>query len=452
VVALVLANGFFVATEFSFVAVRRTRIQQLAADGDARARTVLGRLDHLDAYIAATQLGITLASLALGWIGEPALARLIEPVLARLPGLSEAQRESVAHTVGFALAFATITVLHIVFGELAPKSLALQRPEATALRAAGPIHLFFLAFRPVIFALNAVGNAVVRALGIEPAQGHERVQSAEELMLAVDASREAGLVDPTAHGVVDRAFAFADLDVAHVMVPRTELTAVSLGAALPEVLRVAAASGFTRLPAYAGTIDRVVGVLDVRRLLPLLADLAEAAPATGFAIGDHLQEPQVIPESMPAADVFALLRDAGAQTALVVDEYGGTAGMVSREDLIRALVGGDRDGDERAAADPSHADGRPVLDGLTPLAELADRHGIDLTADGLGVDTLGGYVFARLGRTAELGDEVIAKGGHVLRVEELDGLRVARVRVTPSRPNGGEDPDAAGPLGRASGR
>src|SRR5215211_9004631 len=267
VVALVLANGFFVATEFSLVAVRRTRIQHLASQGDRRAATVLGRLDHLDAYIAATQLGITIASLALGWIGEPALAHLIEPVLARLPGLSEAQRESVAHTVGFALAFATITVLHIVFGELAPKSLALQRPEATALRAAGPIHLFFLAFRPIIFALNAVGNAVVRALGIEPAQGHERVQSAEELMLAVDASREAGLVDPTAHGVVDRAFAFADLDVAQVMVPRTELTALPLEATLPEVLRVAAASGFTRLPVFAGSIDRVVGVLDVRRLL-----------------------------------------------------------------------------------------------------------------------------------------------------------------------------------------
>src|SRR5215212_2505058 len=151
VVALVLANGFFVATEFSLVAVRRTRIQHLASEGDRRAASVLGRLDHLDAYIAATQLGITIASIALGWIGEPALARLIEPVLARLPGLSEAQRESVAHTVGFALAFAIITVLHIVFGELAPKSLALQRPEATALRTAGPIHLFFLAFRPVIF-------------------------------------------------------------------------------------------------------------------------------------------------------------------------------------------------------------------------------------------------------------------------------------------------------------
>src|SRR5215212_2999029 len=143
VVALVLANGFFVATEFSLVAVRRTRIQHLAAEGDKRAVSVLGRLDHLDAYIAATQLGITVASIALGWIGEPALAHLIEPVLDHLPGLSATQRTTLTHSVGFALAFAVITVLHIVFGELAPKSLALQRPEAISLRVSGPIHLFY---------------------------------------------------------------------------------------------------------------------------------------------------------------------------------------------------------------------------------------------------------------------------------------------------------------------
>ena len=436
-VALVLANGFFVATEFSFVAVRRTRIQQLAADGDARARTVLGRLDHLDAYIAATQLGITIASLALGWIGEPALAHLIEPALEHLPGLSEARREAVSRTVGFALAFAIITVLHIVFGELAPKSLALQRPEATSLWTAGPIHLFFVAFRPVIFALNAVGNAVVRALGIEPAQGHERVQSAEELMLAVDASREAGLVDTTAHDIVDRAFTFTDLDVAQVMVPRTELTALPLEATLPEVLRVAADSGFTRLPVFAGTIDHIVGILDIRRLLPLLADLAAAAPSPTFAVTDYADEPRVIPESMPAADVLAILRDAGAQTAIVVDEYGGTAGMVSAEDPVRALLGTGTDRDGRASSISRQPDGSRVLDGLTSLVELSDRGGIDLTGDGVDVETLGGYVFAKLGRMAEIGDEVTTPRGDVLRVEELDGLRVARVRLTGPRADDG---------------
>src|SRR5215217_7865184 len=308
VVALVLANGFFVATEFSLVAVRRTRIQHLASQGDRRAASVLGRLDHLDAYIAATQLGITVASIALGWIGEPALAHLIEPVLERLPGLSSTQRVWVTHTVGFALAFAIITVLHIVFGELAPKSLALQRPEATSLRVAGPIHVFYRAFRPIIGLLNSVGNGVVRLLGIEPASGHERVQSAEELMLMVDASREAGLVDPASHAIVDRAFIFADLAVRHVMVPRTEMIAVPSDASLPDILRLAATSGYTRLPVYARDTDHLIGIINVKHVLLLLADCltgGQVPPVGGqvppvFDIADYLRPLFVVPEAMPA--------------------------------------------------------------------------------------------------------------------------------------------------------
>src|SRR3712207_3536987 len=201
-------------------------MQQLVAEGNRRAVGVLDRLNHLDTYIAATQLGITISSLALGWIGEPALAHLIEPGFERLTFLPEGWREGAKHTVAFALAFSIITALHIVLGELAPKSLALQRPDATSLWVAGPIRGFFVVFRPAIDLLNGVGNAVVRLFGIEPAAGHALVQSAEELQLAVDASREAGLVHQTAHDLVDRAFDFTDLRVRHVMVPRTEITAV----------------------------------------------------------------------------------------------------------------------------------------------------------------------------------------------------------------------------------
>src|SRR5829696_3013802 len=433
VIALVLANGFFVATEFSLVAVRRTRIQHLASEGDRRAAAVLGRLDHLDAYIAATQLGITVASIALGWIGEPALAHLIEPVLERLPGLSSTQRVAVTHTVGFALAFAIITILHIVFGELAPKSLALQRPEATALRVAGPIHVFYLALRPIIAVLNSVGNGVVRLLGIEPASGHERVQSAEELMLMVDASREAGLVDAASHAIVDRAFVFADLAVRHVMVPRTEMVAVPSDAALPAILRLAASSGYTRLPVYADNADHLVGILNVKHLLPLLVEVVgggEPAPPA-FALADHLRPLFVVPETMPAADVLERMRHERVQLAVVVDEYGGTAGIVSLEDLIEALVGEIQD--ERDPVEPKGPapDGSLGLDGLIPLVELRERYDLDLTAEGINVETLGGYVFARLGRPAHIGDEVPARDQR-LRVEELDGLRVARLRLVPA--------------------
>jgi putative hemolysin len=432
VVLLVLANGFFVATEFSLVAVRRTRIQQLASEGNPRAAAVLGRLDHLDAYIAATQLGITIASLALGWIGEPALAHLVEPAVKSLPGVSGESGDDLAHVVGFALAFALITVLHIVFGELAPKSLALQRPEGTSLVAAGPIHLFYLAFRPVIYLLNSVGNGVVRLAGIQPAQGHELVQSAEELMLAIHASREAGLVDAAAHDIVERAFTFTDLSVHHVMVPRTELTAIPIDATLSTVLRSAADSGFSRLPVYTTDTDHIVGILNVKRLTGLLADIADNGQPIAFVVDDYMLAPLVLPERTPAASVLALMRHTGAELALVVDEYGGTAGMVSLEDLVSAIIGEMETDDQPLLSRLAQPDGSRFLDGLISLVELDDRHQIDLTHDGIDVETLGGYVFSRLGRVAVVGDEVTSKDGHRLRVEQMDGLRVALVRLWPN--------------------
>ena len=432
VVLLVLANGFFVATEFSLVSVRRTRIQQLAAGGDRRARRTLDRLDHLDTYIAATQLGITLASLALGWIGEPALSHLIEPGIERLPIGSEGTRETLAHTGGFAIAFATITVLHIVFGELAPKSLALQRPDATSLWVAGPIHGFLILFRPVIYALNAVGNAVVRLFGIEPAAGHTLVQSAEELQLSIAASRAAGLVDQDAHDLVDRAFAFTDLEASHVMVPRTEMTAVRVGASLVDVLLVAGDSGRTRLPVYEDDIDHIIGVLNIKRLLRLMADSIESREdGRDFDLRAFMSEPMMVPESARAADVLGRLRASQMQMALVIDEYGGTAGVVTVEDLVESLVGEIRD--ELEQTEPAAVvspDGSVVIDGLTGLAEAEELHGL-VRDDGVDVETVGGYVFAALGRPAVIGDEVRAFNGRILRVEALDGLRVARVRLMP---------------------
>ena len=420
------------ATEFALVSVRRTRIQQLAAGGDRRAERTLDRLDHLDTYIAATQLGITLASLALGWIGEPALAHLIEPAIERLPVGSEATRATLAHTLGFAVAFAIITALHIVLGELAPKSLALQRPEATSLWASAPIHGFLVLFRPVIYGLKAVGNAVVRLFGIEPAAGHAMVQSAEELQLSIDASREAGLVNQDAHDFVDRAFAFADVEVRHVMVPRTEMAAVRAEASLAEVLRVAGDSGRTRLPVYRGDTDHIVGILNVKRLLHRMAEAVEGGgDAAGFDLMAFVAEPIVVPESVPAAEVLVKLRASPLQLALVVDEYGGTAGLVTIEDLVESLVGEIRD--ELAQTQPdaeAFADGSVVLDGLMGLAQAEALPGFvrDGVAD---VETVGGYVFAALGRPAVAGDEVAMAGGWSLRVEAVEGLRVARVRLTP---------------------
>jgi CBS domain containing-hemolysin-like protein len=425
----VLANGFFVATEFSLVAVRRTRIQHLASEGDRRAATVLGRLDHLDAYIAATQLGITISSLALGWIGEPALAHLIEPLMEHLPGISESSRDTATHTVGFVIAFSVITMLHIVFGELAPKSLALQRPEETALFAGGPIHVFYVAFRPVIALLNTVGNSVVRLLGFQPAAGHERVQSAEELMLAIDASREAGLVNQASHDIVDRAFVFADLAVRHVMVPRTEMIAIRVDASLPDLLQIAATSGYTRLPVYEKDVDHLVGILNIKRVLPVLAEqLENGAEPPSFSIAEQMSPLFLVPESAHAAEVLEKMRRDRFQLAVVVDEYGGTAGIVALEDLVESLVGDIQDEREPVDEDGWTEDGRLSLDGLTSLVELKERYGLNLVDDETDVETLGGYVFARLGRPGEVGDEVVVQN-RLLRVDEMDNLRIARVSI-----------------------
>ncbi len=432
------------ATEFALVSVRRTRMQQLAAEGNRQAVSVLERLTHLDTYIAATQLGITISSIGLGWIGEPAIARLLEPVFDRLTFLPQSTIDAIRHPISFAIAFSIVTALHIVFGELAPKSIALQRPDETSLLTAGPIHFFYVVFRPVIVLLNSIGNAVVRSIGIQPASGHELVQSADELRLAIAASREAGLVEVTAHDLVDRAFLFTDLEARQAMVPRTEMVAVPLTASLDDVLNAAADSGFSRLPVYDQDLDHIVGVINVKRLLPLiLADrnnvtLNGKVPAD-FDIRAHMTDVMAVPETASASGLLTRLRDTHTPMAVVIDEFGGTAGLVTLADLVESLVGEiDDDVNGTDIEEPPATDGSFVLDGLTTVLEAKEFFNLDLEDDEIDVDTVGGYVFSRLGRPGVVGDEVGLPDGRILRVEELDGLRIARIRVLLGRQEAGE--------------
>lgn len=428
-----LANGFFVATEFALVAVRRTRMQQLHEEGNRRASSVLDLLNHLDTYIAATQLGITISSLALGWIGEPAVGHLIEPLIREIPFLPQQRIDAISRTISFVIAFSLITTLHIVFGELAPKSLALQKPEQTSLFAAKPIHIFLSIFRPIIHMLNSVGNWAVRLIGVEPAEGHERVQSAEELQFAIEASREAGLVDETAHDLVNRAFEFPDLAARQVMVPRTEMTAIPITATLPDVMEAAANEGHTRLPVYDGDTDHIIGMLNVKRLMPFLQKtLGNGSQPPHFAIAEHMSEPLYVPESLPAPQLLRLMKEQRIQLAVVIDEYGGTAGIVSLQDLIEELIGDVDDEEQDEPPAPGVVVDPAVIDGLTTILDAVEEYGLDFgDEDELDVDTVGGYVFHRLGRVAVVGDEVVLPGGARLRVEAVEGLRVSRVRILP---------------------
>jgi CBS domain containing-hemolysin-like protein len=456
VALLVLANGFFVATEFALVSVRRTRVQQLAAEGDRRAAAVLDRLTHLDTYIAATQLGITISSLALGWIGEPAVAVVVHDVVAHLPFEIGS---TTTHAISFFLAFSLVTSLHIVIGELAPKSLALQRPEQTSLAVSSWIHAFLVIFRPVIFGLNWVGNQVVKLFGIEPAGGHAMVQSAEELLISIDAAREAGFVNETAHDLVGRAFSFNEIQARHVMVPRTEVTAIPVDATLEQVMLVASETSRTRLPIYEEDTDHIVGIIKVKRLMPVFLAQVEShalargaaansssnghgpvpiqlhaqpdVPSDRFDLRDYMLEPMLVPETLAAAEVFNRMRENAVQMAVVIDEYGGTAGIVTIQDIVAHLVGRVQAQDGEQEGNGESADGVLHLDGLTGLVELREEFDIDLLDEEYDVETLGGYVFFVIGRPAVIGDVVTAPSGHQFVVEELDGLRVARLAVHP---------------------
>ena len=425
VVILVLLNGFFVAAEFALVSVRRTRIDQLVNEGSARARLVQGALVHLDTYIAATQLGITMASLALGFLGEPAIAHLLEPLFEQF--LPTQGAYFTAHGVALVIAFSIATALHIVLGELAPKSIALQRAESTALWVTAPLDIFLKVFRPFIAVLNGIGNAVVRMIGLQPAGGHAAVHSVEELELLVHSSREAGLLQEQQERMVEGVFDFGERRAGQVMTPRTEMDAVPVSIGLGELARHAADARHSRLPVYDGDRDHIIGVVHVKDVLQTLERRTQGKP---FDLRMIMRRVPFVPQSLPLDRVMAELRRQKSHLAIVVDEFGGTAGIVTMEDLLEEIVG-----DVADEFDPTHEaieqlpDGSVTLDGLLAIDEVAERFGLGV--DEPFYETLGGYIFGQLQRAPKVGDTVRVPSDRLLRVEELDGLRVARVRLLP---------------------
>ena len=416
VLALVLANGFFVAAEFSIVAVRKTRVDQLVAEGRRGARAVRRAVTQPDKYIAATQLGITMASLGLGWIGEPALASLIQPALNRLPSLLA---EATAHSVAVAIAFAIVTSLHIVLGELAPKTIALERAEITALLVVKPTELFMKAFSPFIRLLNGTGQAVVRALGLRSMGGHAMVHSEEELKMLVTASQEAGVLEEQEEQMLHRVFGFADLTAAQVMVPRTEIIAVAESMQRAELIDEISRGGYSRVPVYRTSLDDVIGILHIVDLLKPIAS-GEPIHAAAFA-----REALTVPTTLAAGAVLAQMRRRGVREALVIDEYGGTAGMVTFESLMERIVGElATGGGARINVLP---DGSADIDGLVLTAEVNLQFGLHIDQDTF--TTVGGFALGQLGRRPRVGD-VVPIEGRTMRVEALDGIRVARVRLS----------------------
>src|SRR5438045_4392408 len=329
-VALVFANGFFVAAEFSIVTVRKTRVDQLIAEGHRGARAVRRAVSRPESFIAATQLGITMASLGLGWIGEPALASMIQPAFSVVPARLA---ETTAHTIAVALAFAIVTALHITLGELAPKTIALERSETTALLIVPATEIFMKVFWPFIRLLNSAGQGIVSLLGLHSKGGHAMVHSEEELKMLVTASQEAGVLEENEEQMLHRVFDFADLTAGQIMTPRTEISAVAADTPREVIIEHLVHGRHTRLPVYRRNLDDVMGFLYVTDLVGVLA---AGGPVDAGALA---REALTVPETLGADDLLGEMRRRRVREAIVIDEYGGTAGLVTIESLVERIIG-----------------------------------------------------------------------------------------------------------------
>jgi CBS domain containing-hemolysin-like protein len=417
---LVFANGFFVASEFALVGVRRTRVKTLAEAGDRRAQRLLGLIDNLNAYISATQLGITLASLALGWIGEPAVAHLIEAPLAGRVS------DAVLHTIAFAIAFSIITFLHIVLGELAPKTLALERAERVALAIAWPMQTFYKIFYWPIRLLDWTGTRTVRLFGLRPSSNHAAIYTEEELRHLIDISHKSGHLEADERQLINRVFDFSEAEVSEAMVPRTAAVALPVTATLEEAEDAFINSGYSRLPVYRERFDNVVGVLFMKDLVPYLRDRPAA-----FELEKLLHPPMFVPATARLGQVLAQMQSSRTHLAFVVDEHGGIEGIVTLEDLLEEIVGEINDEYDEEVREQIVADnGSYILDGMLAVRDANRRLSLRLPEDA-GYTTLAGFMLAKAGRLLRQGETIEHEGAR-FTVERVDRRRIWRIRYTPA--------------------
>jgi CBS domain containing-hemolysin-like protein len=426
ILLLVFANGFFVAAEFALVGLRRSRIETLAASGDKRAKRLITVLDDLNAYLSASQLGITLASLGLGWLGEPTVAHLLEGPLARA-GISETW----IHVISFFVAFAIVTALHIVLGEQAPKLFGLQRAESVALSTALPMQLFYKVFSLPIRALDSASAAVVRPLGIHADAGHASAYTEEELRHVIDMSRKGGHIKAEEQQLIHGVFEFADAEVREAMVPRTAVVAVPAAAALADVKAAFKEHGYTRLPLYRERLDDVVGVI-FRRDLEDFVD--GTRPAAEFDAAALAHPPLFMPATAKLGAALKQMRDSRTHLAFVIDEHGGLEGIVTLEDLLEEIVGEiDDEYDEEAKSQiVAQPDGTYLLDGMLAVRDANRHFPLDIPEDGH-YTTVAGFLLARAGRLLKPGDTVEHEGA-TFRVERVERRRLRWVRLTPAAP------------------
>jgi CBS domain containing-hemolysin-like protein len=407
---LVLLNGFFVAAEFAMVRVRGSQIELRAKTGSAVAKVARGILHNLDGYLAATQLGITIASLALGVVGEGVVTNIVVRAFLAAGIVLSPGYITASHIISFTI----ITVLHIVFGELAPKSLAIQKSVPTTLAVSVPLRLFFIVFKPLIWVLNGFANFILGLFGIKTLEGGEAHHSSEELQYLLEQGKETGALDSNEHELIQNVFDFNERVVKNIMVPRTKISGIEVETTREELLEILITEGYSRLPVYDEVIDKIVGIVHAKDILPLLARGEE------IVLKNIIRKPYFIPETKKINDLMAELQQKRIQIAIVSDEFGGTAGMVTLEDIVEELVGEIQDEyDEEKPIVEIINEREFIVNALAPIYDVNSHLPHDLPEDG-DFDTVSGWLGDIFGKIPDVGEQKESNGYNITVLKKSD--------------------------------
>jgi putative hemolysin len=438
VLALVALNGFFAAAEFSLVAVRLSRVRQLVAKGDIRARVVERLLADLHRVVSGVQVGITLTSLAIGALGEATLATAIQQIWHGTPGT---RTVFFAHAVALACAFALLSAMHVVLGELVPKTVSLAKAERVALLIALPFQWFLHTFRWAIDLLDGMSGVIVKAMGVTSPQSHGTAHSTEELQIQIQQARERGLIAPGEERFIVSAIELGQVQVREIMVPRPDMHTLPVEATMDDVMRVFATSQRSRIPVYRGSGDHILGFVHIKDMLWILLDrerrVEENLPPPPFDLRRVLREVLIVPETKPASELLMELRTRHIGMAMVVDEFGSILGLVTLEDIMEQVVGEIHDEFDVVERPLTLADGAVIFDAALNVRDLDAQYNITLPEDPA-YATVGGFVLDQLGFIPR-GGESFEYGQFRFTVVEMDGRRVARVKIQRVRPAPGEE-------------
>ena len=418
IVLLLFFNAFFVAAEFALVGVRKTRIKQLANEGNFNAKLALDAIKNIDRYIAAVQLGITIASLGIGWVGESTLAKLLLPIFHFLPLKAEI---IAAHSLAVTISFALITILHVVIGELMPKSIALQFPVGTTLWVAKPMYVVTRLFAPMIFLLNGLGNSLLRLLKIEPAPAHQAVYSTEELNMLIDASYKGGVLNQKEAEILQNVFKFSDLTAQDVMIPRPDMVCMPIDAKTEDIYKIIIDNQYTRYPIYKENIDDIIGFLHTKDLFSVMVNKEE------INLSSLIREKFYVPETMPIEKLAQEFQKRKFQMAIVVDEFGGTSGLVTHEDVLEEIFGEVQDEfDDEECEFSKISENEYEVCGKYRIDEFSEKFGINL--DDEDITTIGGYVVKMLGRIPITNNEVTDEY-FKYTILEMDSSRIVKIKI-----------------------